>query len=349
MGAEETSSSGTNSSTTVAHLSLTAIALGEVWSRTTGEQPNSTPLSSNHIAPPTISAGNISRLQTERSAISMRWKRFFSVPSTEQSPQSEGNLPGILDDYVRTKPSAQNAVDIFSGEWTSRFTDEVGLVAGHVPLFDDPRITWVIEQMGSVTGRRVLELGPLEGGHTAMLDHAGASVLAIESNARAFLKCLIAKEVLNLQKSKFELGDFAPYLDETSDKFDLVVASGVLYHSPDPLGLLGSLGRVADRVAIWTHYFDPEITAARESLRRVFTDEPVVVDWNGTTRTLHRRHYLEALAWGGFCGGPETSALWLERDELLDTLQRVGFTDIKIESENRENQNGACIMLLASK
>jgi SAM-dependent methyltransferase len=275
----------------------------------------------------------------------MRWNRSRHP----QIPVPESPSLGILDEYVRSSPSDQNALDLFSGEWSSQFPVERDLLAGNVPLFEDPRISWTIEQMGGVQNRRVLELGPLEGGHTAMLDAAGASVLAIESNSRAYLKCLITKEVLGFANSKFLLGDFAPFLAETPQRFDLVVASGVLYHSPDPLALIKSIARVSDRVSLWTHYFDEEVVAARPDLLRVFVDDPETVEWEGTQRTLHRRRYLESLEWGGFCGGPEASAIWLERDELLDSLHRCGFNDIKIQSDDRENKNGACIMLIASK
>ncbi|MEI2655533.1 MAG: class I SAM-dependent methyltransferase [Microthrixaceae bacterium] len=75
-------------------------------------------------------------------------------------------------------------IDVFAGEWTSTLPAEADVQAGAVPLFADPRITWLIDHVGGVDGFRVLELGPLEGGHSAMLHQAGASVVAIESNTR---------------------------------------------------------------------------------------------------------------------------------------------------------------------
>ena len=70
----------------------------------------------------------------------------------------------------------------------------------------------------------------------------GASVVAVESNTRAYLKCLVVKELLDLQRCHFLLGDFVPYLQETPERFELLLASGVLYHSPDPLAMLALLG-----------------------------------------------------------------------------------------------------------
>ena len=99
----------------------------------------------------------------------------------------------ILDAYAVTPPSAQNALDIFQGEWTSRFPASCGLTAGEIPSFEDMRVLWAIQESGGVEGQSVLELGPLEGGHSFMLQEYGkaASITAIEANTRAYLKCLI--------------------------------------------------------------------------------------------------------------------------------------------------------------
>ncbi len=91
----------------------------------------------------------------------------------------------ILDAYVRSAPSAQNAVDIFKGEWASQFPAAltVPVQAGGIPLFEDGRIIDAIQQFGGVEGMRVLELGPLEGAHSYMMElYGAASVTAVESN-----------------------------------------------------------------------------------------------------------------------------------------------------------------------
>lgn len=82
-------------------------------------------------------------------------------------------------------------------------------------MFDDNRIHWTDEQIGGFKNKNVLELGPLEAGHTYLIEKLGASsVLGIESNARAYLKCLVVKEVMGMTKSHFLLGDFVPFLKE---------------------------------------------------------------------------------------------------------------------------------------
>src|ERR1700751_3232798 len=102
----------------------------------------------------------------------------------------------LRSSYFTTAPSAQNAIDIFEGEWhTSLPGEHDALRAGKVEFFKDPRLAWAFDQIGDLTGKHALELGPLAGAHTYMLEQAGcASGLSIEGNPRAFLKCLLLKE-----------------------------------------------------------------------------------------------------------------------------------------------------------
>src|SRR5262249_23696034 len=95
--------------------------------------------------------------------------------------------------YAPGAPSPQQSLDIFRGEWSSVLPAPFcACEAGRVPAFGDPRLKWGVERLGGVTDRRVIELGPLEGGHTWMLEQLGAAeVVAIEASDRAFLKCLL--------------------------------------------------------------------------------------------------------------------------------------------------------------
>ena len=159
----------------------------------------------------------------------------------------------IDDRYDMRAPLPSNAVDLFRGEWAGEIP---GFASGPLPLFNDPRVRFFEETVGSFSGKRILELGPLEASHTFMMLSRGAeSVLAIEANTRSFLKCLVVKQILNLDRSYFILGDFMKYLDHPA-RFDICIASGVLYHMREPLRLLEGATRAANDVCIWTHYYD---------------------------------------------------------------------------------------------
>jgi hypothetical protein len=71
--------------------------------------------------------------------------------------------PEIRDLYSRDTPSPATPFTIFKDEWSSAIP---GFKTGGADLFNDSRIRWVERQLGSFQDKRVLELGPLEGGHT---------------------------------------------------------------------------------------------------------------------------------------------------------------------------------------
>ena len=163
---------------------------------------------------------------------------------------------------VTTTSSFRDAVDIFAGKWAADLSPLApGPATGAVPSFsNDIRMRQLAAGFGHggrIDGLSVLELGPLEGGHTYHLARLGAaSVLAIESNVEAYLKCLVTKELAGLKNARFLLGDFVPYLETTEERYDIVLCSGVLYHMAAPFRLIDALPRVTSKCFVWTHYYD---------------------------------------------------------------------------------------------
>jgi hypothetical protein len=266
----------------------------------------------------------------------------------EHHGQAEGRYQATADDvpftsYEARPPSPSNAFDLFAGRWTSQIP---GYGYGSVPIFSDPRLAWFLEELGDVKGHRILELGPLEGGHTYMLSQAGADVTAIEANTGAYLRCLIVKEALGF-KAKFLLGDLVSYVSDTTERFDAIVASGVLYHMERPVEVLGNLARISNVIMLWTHYFDDEPLRAA-NLRHKFAKTPAVQMRGDVSIELWEQRYLDAVQWAGFCGGPEKISNWLTRRGLFDILQQDGF-HITVHVDERDHPNGPAIGLLAQR
>jgi SAM-dependent methyltransferase len=261
---------------------------------------------------------------------------------------SSGN---ILDAYVRSAPSPQNATDIFKGEWASQFPAALGVPvqAGGIPLFEDGRMIWAINELGGIQNFRTLELGPLEGGHSYMLElHGAASVLAIEANTRAYLKCLIAKELLDMKRVKYLCGDFVEYLKVAADQFDLIVSSGVLYHMRNPVELIGLLAGHTDRIFMWTHYYDDDRIKSDPNLRHKFPSKNLA-EVQGFKHILYRQEYQVSLDVAGFCGGNESHSNWLSRTDLLNCLSHFKFKDVRIAHEQPDHPHGPCFSIVATK
>jgi SAM-dependent methyltransferase len=257
----------------------------------------------------------------------------------------------ILDSYVKVAPAARNAIDIFRGEWSSRLPASLGARGdGTSSLFDDERIRWFLGAVGGVEGRRVLELGPLEAGHTSMLERAGAAeVVAVEANTRAYLKCLVVKELLGLTRARFLCGDLIEYLRQEAGTFHVCVASGVLYHMRNPAELIALLARAcAGPIFLWTHHYDPAVIEADPRLCRKFS---------GRTEVRHedfscvgwRQEYGGSLRSASFCGGSAAYSHWISRDDLYRCLEHFGFEVLQTGFDDPHHPNGPALALAARK
>lgn len=264
-------------------------------------------------------------------------------PPIDDRESASAVKPTVLDVYVTDPPAPENPFHIFDGEWSS---DIPGFGLGGAKLFDDHRIKWIGERCGGFAGKRILELGPWEGGHTYMMATAGAAhITSIESNTRAFLKCLVVKNALNFE-ADFRLGDFRPFLATFRETYDIALASGVLYHMTDPVQLLTDLARVAPALGIWTHYYDEEVIGARPDLKEKFSDVPRVQNVGSRKVVMYQQHYLKALDWAGFCGGSAPGSYWLTKDSLLGVLEDLGLS-VEIGFDKKSNPNGPCMLLFA--
>lgn len=249
--------------------------------------------------------------------------------------------------YVSGAPGPQLALDLFEGEWNSQLPAPLDACrAGEVPLFEDERADWGIKTLGGVQGQRILELGPLEGGHTTMLERAGAAVTAVEANRHAYLRCLVVKELVGLQHARFLLGDFMPYLHETRQQFDICWASGVLYHQRNPVELIAQARHCSRRLFLWTHYYDSRLISRKPSLFMRYTDEGRH-EYKGFRHRLHSFDYRDKSIVKGFCGGSDSAGYWLTREDLLACLDYFGWRALQIGHENLEHENGPSLALVA--
>lgn len=262
---------------------------------------------------------------------------------TTAPPSKGGTL--INENYVGGFPSAEAGLSLFAGTWSSKLPLK-DLESGYAPLFADERINWLISQLGSIQGMDILELGPLEAGHTFMLHNAGAErITGIEANSLSFLKCLLVKEIFGLERSQFLLGDFASYLNRSTRTFDLVVASGVLYHLTDPLTVLSDMVKAAPRIFIWSHFFDELAMPIGDPRRAPFTGEVVERRIDGHMMKYHLRSYGGKITARDFCGGIYSESVWLELREVRDFLAAQGYTVINaFEEPGAANGPAACLL-----
>jgi SAM-dependent methyltransferase len=205
-------------------------------------------------------------------------------------------------------------------------------------MFEDSRPNWFASKLADgFTLKRVLELGPFEGYQTFLIDKLGASeITSVEGNNINFLKCLCLKEVYGI-RAKFKHGDILAEL-KTPGTYDVLWASGVLYHMQDPIEFIESACRKADHIYIWTHFHDAAVIDAKadEFHKGLFRNQfNRTVEYQGRMITLHCRTYgIEnyenniPLYWEG---APKDSTYWLSLPDLhyLFQVNEFDVTDIE--------------------
>jgi hypothetical protein len=263
-----------------------------------------------------------------------------------QTP-AQANL--VLDEYVVGMPSAQNAIDALPG-WNQALPPGANVVAGSGAFYHDPRILWAIEQFGSIEGRRILELGPLEASHTWLLEqHRPSEIDAVEANKLSYMRCLVVKEILDLKKARFYLGDFSRWLESSDRRYDFVVASGVLYHMDDPIQLLELIAARTDAFYLWTHYVSDAAMPIGDPRRGALVGAVEKRESHGVQVRLYKRSYYGAWKSKSFCGGIHDLHRWIERDDIVALIKSLGFDDLRVAHDEPDHQNGPSFSIYASR
>ena len=258
-----------------------------------------------------------------------------------------------MHEFAAQAPNLQQTLDIFRGQWITAFPDDLDVEAGWVNHFDptvDTRVPWANGVIvDGIRGKSVLELGPFEGYHTAMFQEYGAkSVTSVEASRTAYLKCLVVKELLGLE-AQILYGDVPGFLSASDEPFDVVWASGILYHQANPVDFLEAVASRGRYVFLHTHFYDA-VTVSQSGIQTRFNvagDE--IVEWRGRSMHLHRYEYETDTSQGAFAGGPRSYAMWMEKEDIEFMLREMGFSRIEFGVVDYDNPAGPGMFLLAAR
>ena len=110
-----------------------------------------------------------------------------------------------------------------------------------------------------LTGKRVVEFGPLDGCMTGSLVAAGvASVTCVEVRLANVLKVLVSRQVMGWPNVELVIDDMHNVDGHAYGQFDLVVAHGVYYHSAAPFRFLENLTTLGDTIFLGGYCADPD-------------------------------------------------------------------------------------------
>lgn len=102
-----------------------------------------------------------------------------------------------------------------------------------------------------LTGKTIIEFGPMDGAQTAGLVNLGAkSVTCIEARAESFIKTMVAQYAFRWENVKIVMDDFHNADNLKYGRFDLAFAHGVYYHSVAPFFFFENLMSLSDNILI---------------------------------------------------------------------------------------------------
>jgi SAM-dependent methyltransferase len=167
-------------------------------------------------------------------------------------------------------------------------------------------------------GKRVVDLGCLEGGYTVELARAGFDALGIEVRESNFENCQPVKAGTNLPNLTFACDDvhnLAKY-----GVFDVVFCCGLLYHLDQPRKFVDLMAQVCRRVLIIdTHVADIQPNG-KFALSKITEYEGWAGRWFSEFDDDQARHTDKWSAWSN------RKSFWPMKRDLMQALLQAGFT-----------------------
>ncbi|MFO0810882.1 MAG: methyltransferase domain-containing protein [Gemmataceae bacterium] len=203
---------------------------------------------------------------------------------------------------------------------------------GDVARGVDPRVQAVVERFAPA-GKRILEIGCCEGGHTVQLAAVCGEVVGLDVRPHNVAGALIRSFAHGVRNARFALADVRE-LGHEFGTFDIVFHVGVLYHLDDPAGHLARIAALAPDLILDTHYANdtlawPEVTASHAG------------------RHYAAKRYREG-GWEDVFSGVQPTSTWLMRDDLLRLIGDVGYRTVEV-IDDRNERNGPRLTLVARR
>lgn len=219
-------------------------------------------------------------------------------------------------------PFTAHRIEIAKGIWT--ITD-----GGEDPRSALSTKALLKQACGSLSGKRILDLGCLEGGYTAAFANMGASeAVGIEARKLNFRRCLLVKKCLNLDNLTFYREDVKNCTRDRLGEFDIVFAAGILYHLDDPFAFLKNIyGLTLDFALVDTH------VAHKDSWAHSCSEHLIQRTFGGNTYvgrvaleyTEKQSGEVENFLWSSYSN---STSFWLTEESLVQMLRDVGFEQI---------------------
>ena len=187
-----------------------------------------------------------------------------------------------------------------------------------------------LDELISLKGKSILEVGCFEGIHTLGLRLYSDDVTAIDVRPSNVINTLTRLSMHGSDAKVFTMD--VETLSEEFGQFDLIFHCGVLYPLMSPIEHLFSIAPMCRRLFVDTHIAQNEA----EIRERTFQD------------FTYKGAYHDEGGWLDPFSGKDPRSFWLTREALQDALMRAGFSSVDV-LEERAERNGPRLAILATR
>lgn len=191
------------------------------------------------------------------------------------------------------------------------------------PWFKAAQRTLSLAFNGDVKGKKIVDLGCLEGGFAAEFARIGMDSLGVEARQCNYNNCQIVKQGLNLPNLNF--AHDTVWNLEKYGPFDAVFCCGLLYHLENPRKFIQLMSLLCAKVIIiHTHYATVE-PIANYNLGPMTVHEGLPGRWFGDRPDGVTMEQLESMKWASW---ENTMSYWIQKEYLLQELESNGFDTV---------------------
>jgi SAM-dependent methyltransferase len=195
---------------------------------------------------------------------------------------------------------------------------------------------------GGLAGKRVIDIGCNEGGFSVEFARRGAAeVVGVEARPLSVRRGDLVRDVLGLANLRFACGDVLHELARAQQPFDVILATGILYHFAHPDAALRSMReRCSGFLLLCTHVAHPDASShgcSDDIVEYVGEVDPGPAGGAGGRPSYRGRRYSERdVGPMADTGGDDLWAAWSNEEsfwpfeaDLVRMVHAAGFASVE--------------------
>ena len=169
-------------------------------------------------------------------------------------------------------------------------------------------------------GKRIADLGCLEGGYAVEFARMGMEVIGLEVRPNNFANCTYVKDRLSLSNLQF-VNDDAWNLPKYG-MFDVVFCCGLLYHLARPVAFINMLSALCRKALILNTHFATERPSSVFPAGELTENEGVAGRWYVEYDAGLNAKSVTDLKWASWSNH---KSFWIRREHIPEVLRDAGF------------------------